>query len=67
MRLKKIRTFQQGEDMSDEIKKVEEEVPKAQPPAELPEAALDQVVGGKVSVQDFNFVKKIDKSSANLM
>jgi len=53
--------------MSDEIKKAEEEAPKAQPPVELPEAALDQVVGGKVSVQDFNFVKKIDKSSANLM
>jgi hypothetical protein len=52
--------------MSDEIKKVEDEAPKAQASAELPEAALEQVVGGKATSQDFHFVKKTDKSSAEL-
>ena len=32
--------------MSDEIKKVEDEAVKAEPPAELSEPALDEVVGG---------------------
>jgi type VI protein secretion system component Hcp len=39
---------------------------------ELPNAALDEVVGGaagdgKVAMQDFHFVKKVDKSSAKLV
>jgi hypothetical protein len=32
--------------MSDEINKLENEMPKAEPPSELAEVALDQVVGG---------------------
>jgi hypothetical protein len=32
--------------MSDEIKKVEDEAPKAVPSAEMSEPALDKVVGG---------------------
>jgi hypothetical protein len=32
--------------MSDEIKKMEDEVVKAEPSAELPDPALDEVVGG---------------------
>jgi len=31
---------------------------------ELTSSALDQVVGGKVSMQDFHFVKVVDRSSA---
>jgi hypothetical protein len=35
--------------MSDEIKKVEDEAPKAEPSAELSEPALDEVVGGSAA------------------
>lgn len=35
--------------MNDEIKKVEDEAGKATPSAELPESALDEVVGGNAS------------------
>lgn len=43
--------------MSDEIKKIEDGAPKAEPSAELPEQQLDAVVGG---------TKIVDKSSAQL-
>jgi hypothetical protein len=38
--------IQRRNQMSDEIKKVEEEAVKAEPSAELSEPALDEVVGG---------------------
>lgn len=52
--------------MSDEIKKPENEAPKVEPPAELTEVALDEVAGGKATMQDMHFVKVVDKSSPNL-
>jgi type VI protein secretion system component Hcp len=52
--------------MSDEIKKLEDETPKAEPSAELSEPVLDEVVGGKTALQDMHFTKVIDKSSPNL-
>ena len=38
----------------------------AQPTTELGEADLEDVAGGKASVHDLNFVKKVDKSSPDL-
>ena len=34
--------------------------------AELSDEQLDEVAGGQVTMQDFNFVKKTDKSSPTL-
>ena len=53
--------------MSDEIKKVEDEAPKLERSAELSENALDNAVGGKAQLQDFNLVKNMDKASPKLM
>jgi len=53
--------------MTDEIKKVEDEAPKVEQTAELSENALDNAVGGKVQLQDFNLVKNVDKASSKLM
>jgi hypothetical protein len=43
--------------MSDEIKKIEDETPKVEPSAQLPEAALDEVVGGAALTQVSNTMK----------
>lgn len=47
----------------DEIKNTENEEPKAEPEAEIPEAELDKVAGGKVTFNPFSITRKIDRSS----
>ena len=49
--------------MSDEIKNPENEAPKSESVAELPEAELDQVTGGKVDYNPIKFTKPVDKST----
>jgi len=57
--------------MSDEIKKVrvpetQSTAQKTEPSAELREADLDNVVGGKGNLHDINVVKQVDNSSPKL-
>jgi type VI protein secretion system component Hcp len=53
--------------MSDSKKAESTQKVAAKDSGELPEAALDQVAGGKVSVHDINITKKVDKASPVLL
>lgn len=53
----------------EETKKLEQQEPIVDAAAPLPEESLEQVVGGaagsgKIQMNDFHFVKKVDKASA---